>query len=158
MLGLEIGAPVDEHVVALRAPAARRRAGDQHELLVEQVLDGEARRLPGAIHDGEIERALEQALDHHGRQAGGRRDGDVGDVVAQPGDPAHQEAVPQRGVRADGQMVAIGTGEPHLELRVLPHAHQRQRVLLELLARARERRAVLRALEQRASEQLLQAP
>ena len=47
MLGLEIGPPVDEHVVARYAPAAGRRAGDQHELLVEQVLDGEARRLPG---------------------------------------------------------------------------------------------------------------
>ena len=119
------------------APAARRDAGDQHELLVEQVLDGEARRLPGAVHDGEIERALEQALDHHRRQAGRRGDGDVGDVVAQPGDPAHQEAVPQRGVRADGQVVAVGSREAHLQLRVLPHAHQRQRMLLELLAGAR---------------------
>ena len=45
VLGLEVGSPVDEHVVALMAPAARGRAGDQHELLVEQVLDGEARRL-----------------------------------------------------------------------------------------------------------------
>ena len=94
----------------------------------------------GAVHDGEVERALEQALDHHRRQAGRRGDGDVGDVVAQPGDPAHQEAVPERGVRADRQVVAVGTREAHLQLRVLPHAHQRERVLLELLARAGERR------------------
>ena len=67
-----------------------------------------------------------------------------------------QESVPERRVRADGQMVAVGAGEADLELRVLPHAHQRQRMLLELLAGAGERRAVLGALEQRASEQLLQ--
>ena len=111
---------------------------------------------PGPIHDGEIERALQQALDHHGRQAGAGRDGDVGDVVAQPGDPLQQEAVPQRGMRADRQMVAIGARQADLELGVLPHAHQRQRVLLELLAGTRQRRAALRALEQRPAEQLFQ--
>src|SRR5262245_53612201 len=53
-------------------------------------------------------------------------------------------------------MVAIGTGEPHLQLRVLPHAHQRQGVLLELLTRACQRRTVLGALEQGSTEQFLQ--
>ena len=138
------------------APAAGRHAGDEHELLVEQVLDGEPRRLARPVHDGEIERALEQALGHHRRQAGGGGDGDVGDVLAQPGYPPEQEAVPQRGMRADRQMVAIGAGEADLQLGVMPHPHQRQRMLLELLAGAGERRPALGALEQRPPEQLLQ--
>ena len=67
-----------------------------------------------------------------------------------------QEAVPERGQRADGQMVAVLPGQPHLELRVLPDAHQRQRVLLELLAGARERGAALGAVEQGAPEHVFE--
>ena len=72
--------------------------------------------------------------DQHRRQAGAGGDGDVGDVVTQPGHPLEQEPVPQSDRRADRQMVAVLIGEADLELGVLPHAHQRQRMLLELLA------------------------
>src|SRR6185312_10868341 len=83
-------------------------------------------------------------------------DRDVGDVAAQPGDPSEQESVPERCQRADGQMVAVLACQPHLELCMLPDTHQRQRVLLELLACARERSAALGSIEQRAPEHVFE--
>ncbi len=73
-------------------------------------------------------------------------------------DPLEQKAVPERGRRADCEVVAVLAGEADLELRVLPHAHQRQRMLLELLAGARQRRAVLRPVEQACARTGLRAP
>ena len=54
-------------------------------------------------------------------------------------------------------MVAVLIGEADLELRMLPDAHQCQRMLLELLARRSELCARLGALEQRSAEQILEA-
>ena len=48
-------------------------------------------------------------------------------------------------------------GEADLELRVLPDAHESERMLLELLAGGSELRARLGALEQRPPEQILEA-
>ncbi len=71
-----------------------------------------------------------------------------GMLPLQPGDPLQEKAVPQRRRSADCQVVAVLPGKADLELRVLPDAHQRERVLLELLAGAGQRRAVLGAIEQ----------
>src|SRR5262245_14278337 len=143
---MELRPPVHQHVlVGMAAPAGT--AGDQYEFLIEQVLDGEPGRLPGPVHDGKIEGALEQALDHNGRKRGAGRNGDVGDVVPEPRDPLQKKAVPKRRLCADRKVVAMLAGEANLELRVLPKSYQSQGVLLKLLARSRKRRSVARTLE-----------
>ena len=53
-------------------------------------------------------------------------------------------------------MVAVLPGQSYLELGVLPDAHQRERVLLELLAGPRERGAALGSIEQRAPEHVFE--
>jgi hypothetical protein len=54
-------------------------------------------------------------------------------------------------------MVAVLSGQPNLELRVLPHAHQRERVFLELLTCSRQRSAAFRAVEQSAPKHVFEA-
>ncbi len=75
----------------------------------------------------------------------------------QPRHPFEQETVPQSGWRADREVVAVLIGEADLELGMLPHANEGERVLLELLAGGGELGAGLRTLKKRASEHVLEA-
>jgi len=154
---LEVWAPIDEHIIARGAPARRAGAGDQHELLVEQVLDDMARRLDGPVHDGEVQRAFDQALGQRGGRGRDRGNGDVRAVGAQARDPFEEEALPQSDGGADREMVAMLVGEAHFELRALPDAHERERVLPELLARGGEVRAGLGAFENGTAQQVFEA-
>lgn len=54
------------------------------------------------------------------------------------------------------EVIAMLIGKADLQLRVLPHAHQRQGMLLELLAGGGEFGAGLRALEQRTPKEILE--
>ena len=59
--------------------------------------------------------------------------------------------------RAHRQMVAMLVGERDLELRLLPHAHHGERVLLKQFAGPRQLRAGLRSLEKRTPQHVFKA-
>ncbi len=82
VLGLELLAPVEEHVVL--PPTAGRRTRHQHEMLVEEMLHGEARRLPRPVHHRKIQGAFEQPLADDGRDRGASGDGEIGHCAAHP--------------------------------------------------------------------------
>ncbi len=68
-----------------------------------------------------------------------------------------RKSVPEGDGRTHREMVAVLIGEADLQLRVLPHAHQGQRMFAELLARCRELGTRLGTLKKRASQQVFEA-
>ncbi len=87
MVLLEVRPPIDEHIVARSAPATGPRARDEHELLVEEMLDDISRRLDRPVHHREVECPFDEPLRQHRRRSRDRRDGDVGRLRAQLGHP-----------------------------------------------------------------------
>ena len=152
----KIDSPIDEKIIADGAAAPGFRRRDEDELLVEQMLDRQSRRQRRAIHDGEIQRSLDQSLAQLGRGARRRRQRDAGNFRPQSRRPLHQKTVPKTERRADRNVLRMLICKGNLKLRLLPDAHQSQCMLLKEFPRAGQFDARLRSRKQRSPEQIFE--
>ncbi len=119
---------------------------DQDQLLVEEMLDDQAGAIRRPVHDCEVESAFDQPIHQSDRGSGRRRHRNVGDIFAHPGEPLEEKSVPQTRLSAYWQMIAMGLGGPHFESCMLPDAHEREGVFVELLTGRRQFCAGFRSL------------
>ena len=120
------------------------------------MLDQQARRLQRLVHHRDVERAVEQALRQHRAGLGDGGEGKIGPRRLQSGDPRNQQALPQRRFRADREMLVVLARKTHIQLGLLPYAHHRERVFLELFAGRCDLRADFGALEELSTEHHLE--
>src|SRR5690606_8486552 len=126
------------------------------ELLVGQPFDDEAGAALRRVHDRDIDASLDEPLHQVLLEADLGTDRDVRRRLTELGETRQQQSFPDTDAAADRQRRAESLRDPGILPRALDRAEQRRRVLLEHASGRRQRRAGLVALEQAASELLLE--
>ncbi len=156
VLGVEARSPFDVDVILARSGVVGARA-DQHQRLVEQVLDDQARGMGRGVHQADVERALDQAAHQVVLETDLAADHDIVRALAHPTDPLRQESFPQRGAPADADTGAIALRQADVGARLLGGEHEAFGVIEEAPAGGREARARAVAREQPRAELVFQA-
>jgi len=156
VLRRELRPPVDVDVVGRVECAAALARGDEHELLLDQQLDAQARALLRRVDHRDVEHAGGDSLDQLARKADLGAQGQLRCLAAHPQQPVEQQRVPQALLAADRQHRALAARHRDLMARTLPHLHHHRRVAHELLAGGGQRGAGLVAHEQARADRLFQ--
>lgn len=156
VLGVEARPPFDVDVVRARALVVAPGA-DQHQRLVEQVLDDETGGVGRGVHQADVERAFDQAAHQILFEADLAADHDVGRAASHPADPLRQESLPQRGAPAEADARAVTLRQADVGARLLGGEHEALGVIEKAPAGGREARAGAVAHEQARAEFVFQA-
>ena len=76
----EVRAPINQGIIVGTPPPAGLCRGDEHEFLIEKVLDRQTGRGGGAIENRYVERALNKPLREGACEPRGCRNGNTGGV------------------------------------------------------------------------------